>query len=46
VVRSELYLAAYKALSDAGWIPHQQGDGAAPLPVRVVDDGAETASKS
>jgi potassium efflux system protein len=49
-LQSELYLATYKVLSDAGvQIPFPQRDvhidSAAPLPVRVVDDGGETANK-
>jgi potassium efflux system protein len=49
-LQSELYLATYKVLSDAGiQIPFPQRDvhidSAAPLPVRVVDDGGEPASK-
>src|SRR5262249_47210694 len=44
-VRSDLYLAVYKVLSDAGIsIPFPQRDvridSAAPVPVRVVDDDA------
>jgi potassium efflux system protein len=45
-LQSELYLTTYKVLSDAGiQIPFPQRDvhidSAAPLPVRVVDDGDE-----
>jgi len=49
VVRSDLYLATYKALSDARIaIPFPQRDvhidGAAPLPVRLVDDDGKSGS--
>jgi potassium efflux system protein len=49
-LQSELYLATYKVLSDAGiQIPFPQRDvhieGTVPLPVRVVDDGGETGKR-